>query len=315
MRYVSLLVLFFCALVIVVPAQKKHKKIVDKPKTSGQQSKIDAIATAADVETLLKTIDPVYEGFKVNTKLKCSEKEGQKIIKNQGVKPWTKVDLDNNGSTDLLINGWENNAPLVLCVVDSGQNHFSVLQVNGKSGQTCMFAVVTNTGKSKTIIAYYPEPVIRNTKQKGRSLLKTQLALHHGELLESTGSPANHHIEKIEYSTTMCYGRCPVFSLVINGDKSASFTGVKFNTKNGNFSTTIDDKSFDAIVDVLNFIDFTRLDDSYRVMHTDAQTATLKITYDGGKEKSIGDYGLRGTAGLTKLHALLFQLRDTQDWK
>jgi len=55
-------------------------------------------------------------------------------------------------------------------------------------------------------------------------------------------------------------------------------------------------------------------DNSYRVSWTDDQTSTLKITYDNGKVKTIRDYGLIGTFGLSQAYKLLFDLRGSQPW-
>jgi hypothetical protein len=315
MRYFSFLLFLLLSLALCVFPQKKSAKKNAAPRVSTHQTKIDAIGTAADVEALLASIDPIYTGCKVNAKLKSNEKETLKLIKSQGIKPWVKVDLNDNGYTDLLVNAWQNGEPVVYCVVDSGGNRFAVKQVFGKSGQSAIFAAVNNAGAAKQITAYYPEPVVRNSKLKGRTLLKAQLTLREQDLIEYNAMPVKHSIEKIEYSTTMCYGRCPVFKLFIDADRNAVYEATKFNPKNGSYKSNITEKSYAELIDLLNYIDFAKLEDSYRVLHTDAQTATLRITYDGGKVKTISDYGLRGTAGLVKIHELLFKLRETQEWK
>ena len=119
-------------------------------------------------------------------------------------------------------------------------------------------------------------------------------------------------------------GECPVFTLIINNDRSVTFIAKEYNyTRSwqkgkllkGAYKTTISHKEFDELKGLLNYIDFEKLEDTYKVLWTDDQTATLKITYDNGKVKMINDYGLKGTFGLKKVHELLFNLRINQDWK
>jgi hypothetical protein len=131
--------------------------------------------------------------------------------------------------------------------------------------------------------------------------------------------PAKHKIEKIEYSTSGCYGTCPIFKLTINSDKTAKWHAKMYNKINnkevsGNFNTRVTEDKYNDIVNLLNYIDFETLQDNFAVTWTDDQTATLKITYDNGKVKSISDYGLIGTYGLDRVYQLLYELRENQKW-
>ena len=135
-----------------------------------------------------------------------------------------------------------------------------------------------------------------------------------------TSSTANHIIEKIEYATSMCYGTCPVFSLTINSDRKAEWNAEKYNKINdqevhGIFHSEITKEQYNKLIDLLNYIDFEKLNDVYEVGYPDAQSSTLKITYDHGKVKSIYDYGKKGTEDLRRVYQLLFDLRENQKWQ
>jgi hypothetical protein len=71
---------------------------------------------------------------------------------------------------------------------------------------------------------------------------------------------------------------------------------------------------FLVIVNILNYIDFKNLKDSYSVGHTDAPTAKLKVTYDNGRTKYIEDYGMRGNYGLIATYDMFRDLRFNQKW-
>ena len=83
----------------------------------------------------------------------------------------------------------------------------------------------------------------------------------------------------------------------------------------GAYSTIIKEKDYQQIIDLLNYMNFEQLNASYYPGLKDAQQATLTITYDNGKIKTITDNGMNATQSLTYLHRLLFNLRKNQDWK
>lgn len=130
-------------------------------------------------------------------------------------------------------------------------------------------------------------------------------------------------IERIEYFTSACFGPCPMFKMEINKDRTAVYNAIRFNFSKefdaphpeGTFTGKVKEEDYNLIVQKLNDIDFPMLEDRYRVPYTDAQTGNLKIIYDGGKEKVITDYGMRGTPELEEIYQLFLDLRTSQDWK
>src|SRR5690606_31812581 len=130
-------------------------------------------------------------------------------------------------------------------------------------------------------------------------------------------------IERIEYFTSVCFGTCPQFRIEIDKDREAVYEAIRFNfskefnspSPEGTFKTKISENEFQLIFKKLIEMDFPVLQDSYRVPYTDAQTANLKIIYDGGKEKTITDYGMNGTSELKELYQLFLELRENQNWE
>ena len=139
-----------------------------------------------------------------------------------------------------------------------------------------------------------------------------------GFIIENT-SPAAHRIEKITYSTTWCYGTCPIFEISIDNKRNATFNAIKDNiidqqTISGNYHTVITELKYKQLNDLLNYINFEKLDAAYTPNLKDAQRATLTITYNNGKVKTITDTGLKGNHSLIHVHRLLFDLRKNQQW-
>ncbi len=297
-------------------AQHGAKAKSSKPRiTLAQHSVIDNLSTAESVEQLLGAYDPMYKDFKVNASLTFSEKAQTKLGKKLRAKPWVKADFDSNGCSDLLVMGIWNGIPAVLCVLDSGENRYAVKQVAGKPGENCFLAVV-KFGKGQPVItAWYQDTKREKSGKLIKRTAKTALCFQSGDLIEYNSSPANHSIEKIEFKTFGCRGRCPVFTLVINADRTANLDAGKFTSQKGNFRSTLNDTSFNSLMALLRCIDFAKLDSAYRVIYMDAASCQLTFTYDGGKIKRVSDYGMKGTFGLKKLYDVLNKLRETQNWE
>ncbi len=136
-------------------------------------------------------------------------------------------------------------------------------------------------------------------------------------------SKMKYNIERIEYFTSSCFGTCPQFKIVIDKNREATYDAIRFNfskefgtpTPEGSFKTKINENEFHLLLKKLNEMDFPMLQDNYRVIYSDVQTANLKIIYDDGKEKIITDYGMLGTTELKELYQLFLELRENQKWE
>jgi hypothetical protein len=289
-----------------------NSKVLHKP------NYIDSIKNAKQITDLLFKIDNRYQGFKVNQTLQYdslfSEISCERISDSLKVKAWQKCDFDNNGLSDLLVVGtWSNH--YIICILDKGQNKYEMKPITRRIFQECTFPVVENDKINYYFKSYYKQ---ENRHEPGK-LEHITLIYKFGDFIEENLFPSSHQIEKIEYSTTGCFGSCPIFSLIMNSNRNAGWHAEQFNKINnkeiiGNLTAIITEEKYNEIVQLLNYINFEKLNDNYAVTWTDDQTSVLKITYDNGKTKSIRDYGLIGTFGLDRIYQLLFELRQNQNW-
>ena len=287
------------------------QNITDLAPTVTHSNKIDKITSAKEIEHLLKSIDRRFTGFKVNT-LKWNDKDYQKLCDSLQVKPFEKADFDNNGYTDLLVIG-EQPFLDVYCIMDSGGNKF-VIKTVSRHFEDCL--PVVSTSVNETFITNYNFKYNNwGTVDSPHTITSTKLVYKYGGFIEYYDSSKSYGIEKIEYSTTACYGPCPIFSFVINSDRTAEYVARMNNNPNGKFKGIIDEVSYKELIDLLNYIDFPSLKNDYRVAVTDQQASTLTITYNGGKTKVINDYGLLGTYGLRRAYEILFRLRESEEWE
>ena len=274
-------------------------------------SKIDRINSKQEVEKLISSLNNRFEEFTL-------------IADSLNIQPFSKLDFDKNGLTDLLAIG---TFPLQIIAGDSiikdYEFHNLVVMDYGKDS----FQIINLTrGYSRGFVV----PKIINDSII--TLNQKALIFKFGDFIEFNPHPKTYQIEKIEYQTTPCFGTCPVFLIEINKDKTGLFKASKYNSETkiypfeipgraapkeikGVFRTVVREDSYSNIIELLNYIDFPNLKDNYSVDWTDDQSCTLTITYNNGQKKKITDYGLLGTYGLDRLYQLFFELRFNQKWK
>jgi hypothetical protein len=327
MKIIKLFVLVF-----IFASCKKETEFIKTPTTP---SEVDNLSTKAEIEKFIQKSDTNYKKYELRHLQDFNRSHENdsinKVLANKlNVKTYyTKVDLDNNGYTDLLA---------------IGDNHTCF----GEGGKSCSFSpiIVMNYGKNKTkifnidlewekaivpkveyinsqpFLVIYKEKLV-DWKKKTYSESRTILTFKFGSLIEYNENPNKNKITKIEFNTSGCFGTCPVYKLTLNKDSLSIFNAQYYNfTENvdhgkeeGVFSVMINRKEFDQLEEYLNYCDFENLKKDYFVMHTDDQTGGLKITFNNGKVKTISDYGMVGTYGLNALYEKLAQLRFSQRWQ
>jgi hypothetical protein len=245
-----------------------------------------------------------------------------------------RTDFDKNGFTDLLIIGDDFSCyggmdescsfrPIVL--LNFGNEKYKIVNISQNFDDYYTPKIVSKNGQNlleiyRTRIKDWENKITYKNPQK------QILAYKFDDFIEYNSNNQNYiPIQKIEFSTSGCYGTCPVFDLEINQNQDAKFIAKQFNfnkeletwsDKNeGTFQTKIKDKDFNTLIKLLAYIDFPQLENNYSVNWTDDQTVELKIIYSSGKIKTISDYGASGSYGLKKVYKLLFDLRQNQNWK
>ncbi len=280
--------------------------------------KIDSINRPEEVEAFVRSIENRYSSFMVNTVLTFDDDNCFRLGDLNKLTAITKADFDKNGFTDLLVIGMLGKHPVVLCLMGSINNEIDMHVISKHFRRTCSIArIVYENGtplieykyfKANYAIVYKDEPVNSD-----------KLIFKFGGFVDYNLSPKKYNIEKIEY--TMGAGGDPLssFSMEINSKHKGRYISqnVDFlsrkNTEYINFNGMIPDTIHDEIFGLLNYADFPNLNDNYAITATDHATALLKITYDGGKIKTIRDYGLLGTQSLNRLYQIMDSLRS-QVW-
>lgn len=259
------------------------------------RTEIDQVRTVDDAVKIVKR-QKALEYFSVKTTLEFDSAECNALVKDvPGV--WQKADLDGDGFNDLLVYG-DDGDPRVVVILDRGAR-YEVKYLSRQSFQKCAVATILDIA-GKKIVRYR---ALDNDPK--------DLVFAFGDFVEYNEKPPSYRIEKIDYKTSGCFGTCPIFKITIKRTGEAVYHAIQFNPKDGKFSGKVRQSELEDVIRLLNYIDFPTLQDKYSVNWTDDQSSSLTITYDGGKVKTINDYGMLGTFGLSRANDLLFDLRLT----
>lgn len=338
MKFIKLFFLVFIFASFQTSCQKK--KEFNKAKLI--ISELDKLNTKSEIESYIQKIDTNYKKFElkaIQDFTRGSEDSLVKLLANKidMTSSHVKVDIDNNGYTDLLAIG-DDHTCISFRPDEKGEkscDFSTIFLMNFENGISKVIDINKNLYSpiapkieyidSEPFLVIHQPKKIRKFYREGENEKRIQLKYIFGDFIENNDNPNKYNIEKIEYSTTPCYGSCPEFEIVINKDRTARFIAKHFNfysetekwTKKdeGIFKTTIKQKEFTEIIDILNYIDFPNLENGYSVNWTDDQSSKLKITFNNGLTKTINDYGLVGTYGLKRVYQMIFELRKNQNWK
>ena len=263
---------------------------------------IDNLKTLDDVKAFIKDKlkgDEQIDFFETKKRVPPTRLSNLKFL---------KIDLNSDGLTDLLING-----TYLFAIVDNGNGNFEASFIDRRSFMNKKYTlahILVSDKQPKVIVKAF-----RDEFNPEKAYISDTLVYKYGGFVDYTKKPEALYIEKISFSTSGCYGTCPVFELSVNIDGTATFDAEEFNDLKGNFTGSIEKQVLDALFNLVNYIGVGHLKDRYKVNWTDDQTADLTITYKNGTVKHISDYGLIGTFGLQRLYELMFAFRLSQKWK
>jgi hypothetical protein len=118
----------------------------------------------------------------------------------------------------------------------------------------------------------------------------------------------------IVFQTTVCFGRCPVLTLTIDGEtKMATFIGKENTEKIGNYTKPITAKELDELVKGFETAQFYSLNEEYLGNITDFPSKYITYT-NNGKTKKVRDRS-GAPMELTSLEKMLTDFANSDGWK
>ncbi|MCW3071568.1 MAG: hypothetical protein JWO44_1458 [Bacteroidetes bacterium] len=133
----------------------------------------------------------------------------------------------------------------------------------------------------------------------------------------AAGTPAKADKTKtivITYEKTVCFGKCPAFTMSISGEtKKALYKGDSNVEKLGNYEKSISENELTKLADAFEKYKFFDMKDEYTSMITDVPSKYITYTIDG-KSKKIKDR-YNAPAELKEIEKLLDAIADSGGWE
>jgi hypothetical protein len=331
------------------------------------KTKIDSILTEKDLVDFVRKKDLSLKDFSFITpqlyknKFYSTSRLKQKLDNMFPKYNFIKSDFDNNGYTDILLNGEIGSFYKVIVLMSHGNNKYSTTELTLPDFPTD-FPVYPK-------LVYLNEIPIIELYTKGSYCLKQQnkiikekLIYNRDSFVEYNESPQEYKISKIEFERTGCNGICPVFSITLRADSMSNLNAKYYNyfpyrekllnklseiTKNikdpkeqiklkedllshesknknillfnkminGNFETKLKNGEFEEICQIINYLNFDKLNKRCNVNTACSEISFLKIYYEDGTSNTIPIYSRIDIRGLRVLYQKLSDLRFNQKWK
>ena len=257
---------------------------------------LDSIHTPEQLIPLVKMIDPKYwdNDSPVIKIVNCWIDQKSDKLASAAIQ---QMDVDRNGYTDLLFVHRSGCGSVVCCILDSGNGNLRIVPIQLRWFEICALPV-RDTFDGIPVIKLHSMQWTAQNRWTEDDRIDT-LVYRFGDFIEWRKQPAAHHIEKITFHTGPCFGNCPMIWMSVDQHLKVDDRGTLFS---------IDSAKWQQLTSLLNYIDIDRLDTSYTIPVTDVATSTLIVTYDGGKEKQITDYGESGSYGLRMIYDILYSI-------
>ena len=260
-------------------------------------NKIDDLKTPEDVLKFVKKTFDKQDRFQ-------SIQRNSKAINFKFI----KVDLNNDGLTDILINGI-----YLYAVIDKGgRNNFQENYIGGRLFNCQLLSI--DTSKEIPILIVQKDNDYDNETDKDIVFKPDTLTNLYGGFIEYNSSPKQIDFKEIKIMSSPCFGTCPIFEITINNNKQAIYNAKEYNKLTGIYKSNIEEKVFADLLGLLTYINIDTLKNNYKIGWTDNPSIDIEIKYNGFTKK-IHDYGLEGTFGLKRLYEVLYNLKATQDWE
>jgi Domain of unknown function (DUF6438) len=145
-----------------------------------------------------------------------------------------------------------------------------------------------------------------------RSLILAALPL---AVAAAGGVPKPPPVNEITLERTECKGTCPVYRVSFRPDGTVIYVGRQHVPRIGTFTGRISPQTFGRLVELLQSIEYSQLDDRYTSPITDHPHAITTVTWSD-KRKTVDNYAEAGPTSLWAFEMVLDAVTATvSDWK
>jgi serpin B len=114
----------------------------------------------------------------------------------------------------------------------------------------------------------------------------------------------------IKLERIACFGFCPIYSILIHGNGTVNYEGIRFVETNGTKTYKIPIDHVKELVTLIDEINYFSLDDRYEIQVTDLPSAITTITI-GDQTKSVYNYGNSGPQKLQHLEEKIDEMAQS----
>ena len=133
------------------------------------------------------------------------------------------------------------------------------------------------------------------------------------QLSNSAEKPDSNSTVNIVYQTTPCFGRCPTYTMTINGtSKQMSFVGTANTDKIGTFTKAISDAELTNLVAEFEKAKFFSLDNEYLGHIVDFPSKYITYSHNGLNKKIQDRSG--GPEAIHILEKVLEEIANSEGW-
>ncbi|TDW46617.1 hypothetical protein EV144_106291 [Flavobacterium sp. 270] len=319
--YLFIISQFLCSCVL---GKKENLSATSKHGyTNISTNKIDNLKTIEDVIKFTKSINPDFAQKNFGeiqiktTDLIITELNNCDLYKIWNIQNWQKIDLNNDGKTDLLFTAYWYSTYHQYAVVESGSNQYELFNLSNNLEFVCKIVkpiVVDN--KNELLVNIYKTDIETVSKQQMTHFIDT-LTYKFNSFIERNNKVVNYDIQYIKFT----YDNN--FEIEIDNNQNAHYTclnvlnvsNLKGNYYKGESRKKIDKAIFKEISKLLEYINVLDLPNEYTLESYDFSTVWLEIKFKNGNIKKIKDYGDQGTYGLNATYNKMKKIALQTDWK
>lgn len=228
---------------------------------------------------------------------------------------WYRADFNHDGTADLLVRvrpvrAHNEFARDELLVVTGGPKN-AVIKLDNSFYTRYMHRVVSPILIQGRSYLVYSTLELHYTLQSMRSIRRlthdTVFVVQNRPMLFTAHPGPAAQLKQLSYTTTQCFGTCPVFQVQIFPSRTVQYHGIYYTKRPGYYRLRLNQRDYAYLTLLLSRLRLPQLADQYEVDWTDDQTCYLRIEFADGQVKNIEDYGMQGTFGLALLYQFLWE--------
>jgi hypothetical protein len=227
-----------------------------------------------------------------------------------------KADVDGNGLTDLVVDGWYAGV-----ILDKGNTYEEHRVDNTLFFSRYIFKNMVQVPGNPLMLIYED----RASYRPHEKVSIDTFVFKFGELVEYNEHPGDQHIKKLKLSATGCYGTCPIYDLEVNADGTMWLNAEMYNKPDGNFFGRLNKEQMGDWRVLNEYINYNAIKGAFynsyenkdrsSTIVTEGAEARLTIEYENGSVKTItSEDEMNICMGTRAVYNFLKKIREAGIW-